>query len=233
MKRFIYPILLMVVLMLSACSTSTEDLSDGISKDLEKKATEFRDTAIEETKSKVDQTLNEGIDKVGGLLNGILDSSTRDATSVEKKPEQSIDTGGTTERIPVRLQRVVDGDTILISYQETEQKVRYLLTDTPESVHPNKEVDSFGKEASARNAELLASGDVSIEFDVGECIDKYGRLLAYVYVDGLSVSEQLIREGLAQVAYVYPTNTRHLDAYKKAEVSAKKEKLGVWSNSYE
>nr|WP_281250291.1 thermonuclease family protein [Virgibacillus proomii] len=43
-----------------------------------------------------------------------------------------------------------------------------------------------------------------MEFDVGELKDKYGRLLAYVYVDGKSVQETLLKEGLPRVAYIYP-----------------------------
>src|SRR5690606_7995797 len=53
--------------------------------------------------------------------------------------------------------------------------------------------------------------------------------LAYVYVDGVSVQEKLLEEGLARVAYVYPPNTRHLDPYEKAQEKAKKKELGIWS----
>ncbi|WP_041077134.1 thermonuclease family protein [Bacillus sp. OxB-1] len=131
--------------------------------------------------------------------------------------------------IPVELVKVIDGDTIKIIYEGKEQNVRYLLIDTPETNHPRLGKQPFGDEAKARNQELINSGTLEIEFDIGEQIDKYGRLLAYVYVDGESVQEKLLEEGLARVAYVYPPNTRHLDPYEKKQDAAKKKGLGIWS----
>src|SRR5690606_31581413 len=113
--------------------------------------------------------------------------------------------------IPVELIRTIDGDTIKIKYEGKEQNVRYLLIDTPETNHPRLGKQPFGQEAKTRNQELLSSGQLEIEFDIGEKYDKYGRLLAYIYVDGESVQKKLLEEGLARVAYVYPPNTRHLD----------------------
>ena len=69
----------------------------------------------------------------------------------------------------------------------------------------------------------MNSGKLEIEFDIGGKIDKYGRLLAYIYIDGVSVQEKLLEEGLARVGYVYPPNTRHLDAYEKAQERRKKQ----------
>ena len=89
--------------------------------------------------------------------------------------------------IPVELVRVVDGDTIRIMYEGEERAVRYLLVDTPETVHPKKTTERFGPEASNFMKELMKDGKVEIEFDVGEKEDKYGRLLAYIYVDGETV----------------------------------------------
>nr|WP_255726761.1 thermonuclease family protein [Sporosarcina sp. ACRSM] len=131
--------------------------------------------------------------------------------------------------IPVELVKVIDGDTIKINYEGKEQNVRYLLIDTPETNHPRLGKQPFGEEAKERNRELINSGKLEIEFDIGERIDKYGRLLAYIYVDGESVQETLLEEGLARVAYVYPPNTRHLDTYEKAQDKAKKAGAGIWS----
>ena len=131
--------------------------------------------------------------------------------------------------IPVELVKVIDGDTIKINYEGNEQNVRYLLIDTPETNHPRLGKQPFGEEAKERNRELINSGKLEIEFDIGERIDKYGRLLAYIYVDGVSVQEKLLEEGLARVAYVYPPNTRHLDAYEIAQDKAKKASVGIWN----
>lgn len=131
--------------------------------------------------------------------------------------------------IPVELVKTIDGDTIKIIYEGKEENVRYLLIDTPETNHPRLGKQPFGQQAKVRNQELMQKGQLEIEFDVGEKYDKYGRLLAYIYIDGESVQEQLLKEGLARVAYVYPPNTRHLDTFKKAEQQAKKSGIGIWT----
>lgn len=131
--------------------------------------------------------------------------------------------------IPVELVKTIDGDTIKIRYEGKEQNVRYLLIDTPETNHPRLGKQPFGEKAKERNRELMNSGKLEIEFDIGGKTDKYDRLLAYIYIDGVSIQEKLLEEGLARVAYVYPPNTRHLDAYKKAEEKAKKAGIGIWT----
>ncbi|WP_233212263.1 thermonuclease family protein [Sporosarcina sp. P16b] len=146
-----------------------------------------------------------------------------------EKLKDSTETSGTTARIPVELVKVIDGDTIKILYNGREQNVRYLLIDTPETNHPRLGKQPFGDEAKARNKELIESGTLEIEFDIGERFDKYDRLLAYIYVDGKSIQKILLSEGLARVAYVYPPNTRHVDPYEKAQAIAKEKKLGIWS----
>lgn len=131
--------------------------------------------------------------------------------------------------IPVELVKTIDGDTIRIMYEGKERKLRYLLIDTPELNHKQQGTQPFAEEATNRNDELLKSGKVEIEFDIGEREDKYGRLLAYVYVDGKSVQQQLVEEGLARVAYIYPPNTKHLDPFKEAEEKAQQDGIGIWS----
>lgn len=137
---------------------------------------------------------------------------------------------GTTDRIPVKFSKPVDGDTARLIYQGKEEKFRFLLIDTPETKHPRLGKQPFGQEASDRTKELLQNAEqVEVEFDVGTKEDKYQRKLAYIYVDGKMLNEILVREGLAKVAYVYPPNTRYLDRLEKAQEQAKAEKLGIWS----
>lgn len=131
--------------------------------------------------------------------------------------------------IPVELVKTIDGDTIKIKYEGKEQNVRYLLIDTPETNHAQLGKQPFGQQAKERNTELMNSGKLEIEFDIGERVDKYGRLLAYIYIDGVSIQEKLLEEGLARVGYVYPPNTRHLDAFEKAQEKAKKAGIGIWT----
>lgn len=140
----------------------------------------------------------------------------------------SIETGGTNSLIPVEVLSVIDGDTIRILYNGDETTVRYLLIDTPETNHPRLGEQPLGKEATEENRRLLESGEVSIEFDVGDRFDDYGRLLAYIYVDGESIQEQLLEAGHARVAYVFPPNTRYLDEFENAEQQAKEQRIGIW-----
>lgn len=135
------------------------------------------------------------------------------------------------ELVDVTLDRAVDGDTIKVSYNGNIDTVRYLLVDTPETKKPNSCVQPYGEDASKRNKELVNSGKLQLEFDKGDRRDKYGRLLAYVYVDGKSVQETLLKEGLARVAYVYEPNTKYIDQFKKDEQEAKSEKLSIWSKN--
>lgn len=140
----------------------------------------------------------------------------------------STDTSGTTDRIDVDVTSVIDGDTIKIMYEGKEETVRYLLIDTPETNHPKLGEQPLGKEATKENKRIIESGDVSIEFDVGDRFDDYGRMLAYIYVDGESVQEQMLKSGLARVAYVYPPNTRYVDDFENEEQQAKDAGIGIW-----
>lgn len=82
------------------------------------------------------------------------------------------------------------------------ETVRYLLIDTPESKKPGMCVQPFAREASQQNNQLIRNGRLTLEFEQGNQRDAYGRLLAYVYTDGQSVQEVLLKEGFARVAYI-------------------------------
>lgn len=138
-------------------------------------------------------------------------------------------TSGTQDRIPVEVTHVIDGDTVRIIYEGKQTTVRYLLVDTPETNHPRFGEQPLGQEATERNRQLLENADqVEIEFDVGGRFDDYDRLLGYFYADGRSVQEQLLEEGLARVAYIYPPNTRYVDEFRDAEADAKQQQIGIW-----
>lgn len=69
---------------------------------------------------------------------------------------------------------------------------------------------------------------MTIEFDVGNRIDDYGRLLAYIYVDGESIQEKLLEEGLARVAYIFSPNTKYLNNFEEASEITKEKNTGIW-----
>ncbi|MDA1477309.1 thermonuclease family protein [Bacillus sp. CLL-7-23] len=155
----------------------------------------------------------------------------KDETGKPKKQEKSKDKTTNKKLEAVTLVKAIDGDTIKVKYKGQEKTVRYLLVDTPETKKPNSCVQPYGKDASKRNQDLVNGGKLELEFDKGDRTDKYGRLLAYVYVDGKSVQEKLLKEGLARVAYVYPPNTKYLDQFKEDEKNAKNKQSAIWSKS--
>lgn len=125
----------------------------------------------------------------------------------------------------------VDGDTSKFKINGQVKTVRYLLVDTPETVKPNTPVQPFGKAASNYTKKALTNAHkIKLDYDkTGNKGDKYNRTLAYVYVDGKDLNEQLVKKGLARVAYVYKPNTKNEAKYLKAQNYAKSHRLGIWS----
>ena len=79
---------------------------------------------------------------------------------------------------PLTCIRVVDGDTIILSNGET---VRLIGVDTPKTEYPGKPGEYFGKEATAFTKRMVEGKEVTLEYGQQQR-DKYGRLLAYVYL---------------------------------------------------
>lgn len=129
----------------------------------------------------------------------------------------AIDTG--------RVERVVDGDTILLQGGE---RVRLIGVDTPETKKPGTPVQCFGKKASAFTTGLLDRRKVRLEQDA-EARDRYGRLLAYVTraSDGLDVNAELVRRGYARTLTI-PPNVRHADEYARLARTARERGRGLW-----
>lgn len=119
--------------------------------------------------------------------------------------------------------RVIDGDTIEI---EGGEKIRYIGINAPESKHPNKEVECYAKEAEEKNRDLVEGKKVELEKDISET-DRYGRLLRYVYLDGVMINELLVMEGYAQ-ASSYPPDVKYQDRFNEAEKQARAEERGLW-----
>lgn len=135
--------------------------------------------------------------------------------------------------------RVIDGDTIEVRITEAPPgspvaigetvKVRYIGIDTPETVHPNKPVEKFGKEASEFNHSIVDEHSVYLELDIGPW-DRYDRLLAYVYLDSQGfamVNAMLVALGFAN-ASPYPPNVRYESQFRELEATARTLELGLW-----
>lgn len=123
--------------------------------------------------------------------------------------------------------RVVDGDTLALA---NKSRVRLIGVDTPETVKRNHPVEPFGPEASEFTRRFVARGNwsVRLEFD-RERKDKYGRFLAYVWVDDQMLNEELVRAGLARVETQYHYAAAMKKRFRAAEAEAKAAKRGIWS----
>jgi micrococcal nuclease len=119
-----------------------------------------------------------------------------------------------------RVVNVVDGDTVDL---ESGERIRYLGADTPE-VHG--QVDCFGPEAQVFNTDLVLDREVTLEYDT-ECTDRYGRLLAYVSVEGRMVNRLLVERGYARVLIIEP-NHKYADELNALEDQARAAKAGLW-----
>lgn len=128
-----------------------------------------------------------------------------------------------------RVVKVVDGDTIHVLVGGRREKVRYIGVDTPETHHPTKPVQCFGRAASAFNARLVGGARVRLVRDVEER-DRFGRLLAYVYRarDGLFVNAELARLGYARPLTI-PPDVRHAARFAALSRQARQAGRGLWS----
>ncbi|MDD5041968.1 MAG: S-layer homology domain-containing protein [Candidatus Peribacteraceae bacterium] len=121
---------------------------------------------------------------------------------------------------------VVDGDTFKVEIDGSIETIRIIGIDTPETVHPSKPVQCFGKEASAKLKELLDGEDVTLEKNPAEDRDKYDRLLRYVNLGGEDIGASMIEEGFAYSYKQYPHP--RLEEYNALEQEAREENRGLW-----
>jgi len=123
---------------------------------------------------------------------------------------------------------VIDGDTVRLS---DGRLVRYLGIDAPEARRRVGEEwvedpEPFSRAATEANRLLVGGRTIRLEYDVNPT-DRYGRLLAYVYVDGEMVNEALVREGLA-VLLTIPPNVKHTERLRQAQEEARRAARGIW-----
>jgi micrococcal nuclease len=134
---------------------------------------------------------------------------------------------------PYLVTRVVDGDTIVVAIAGDEKKVRLIGVDTPESVHPDDSRNvPYGKISSEFTRTALEGKMVYLEYDV-EPTDRYGRMLAYVWLDDVMFNKTLLIEGHAVLA-TYPPNVRYVDEFTGLQTQAREDGKGLWADtSYE
>lgn len=131
------------------------------------------------------------------------------------------------------VERVVDGDTILLS---NGIRVRLMGIDTPETVKPRSEVEPFGPEATAFTKQAIAQNGnrVFIRLDCDR-FDKYGRNLAFIYLgesdgeDVVLLNEELVRAGLAKAIMTFNYSMSIKKRLYKAQKEAIENRRGIWS----
>ena len=127
-----------------------------------------------------------------------------------------------------RVARVVDGDTLVLA--GSAERVRLIGADTPETVKPDWPVEPWGREATTFTREFVSGVVVRLEYD-GPKRDKYGRLLAYVWVGDRMLSEELIRAGLARASLTFPYSDEKKERFRRAEAEARAARRGIWSDA--
>ena len=127
----------------------------------------------------------------------------------------------------------VDGDTVRVRIPNPPaglnivETIRLLGVDTPETVHPERQVEFFGREASEYTRTQLYGRNVFLAFD-WDLRDRYGRLLAYIYLeDGRCFNAMLVREGYGHAYLVYPF--QFMDEFRNLEQEARRERRGLWN----
>lgn len=135
------------------------------------------------------------------------------------------------QKVSVVFSKCIDGDTAKFILNKKEITVRFLAIDTPETKHPKKGVEPFGKEASNYTCKRLKEAKtIELEYDGKDKIDKYDRHLAWIFVDHSLLQKELIQKGYAEVAYLYD-DYNYTEQLKKEETKAKLNGLGKWNDN--
>jgi micrococcal nuclease len=125
---------------------------------------------------------------------------------------------------PHKVARVIDGDTLELANGD---RVRLIGVDTPEYI--NGRPEPFAVEATAFTRRLVAGKTVRLQFDK-ERLDKYRRILAFVYIDDILLNEELVTAGLARVLTQYGYSSRMKKRLLKAQAEAQRREVNLWKS---
>ena len=144
-------------------------------------------------------------------------------------------------REPATVRKVFDGDTIEVARGSRVDRVRLIGVDAPEA-HDSPKLDrqiasgrdrdailALGRTATAFTRERLAGRRIELELDV-ETRDRFGRLLAYVWLDGTLFNATLLEAGQARLLTI-PPNVRYVDRFRPLERAAREARRGLWASS--
>lgn len=135
------------------------------------------------------------------------------------------------EKKTVLFSSCIDGDTAKVILNKEQITLRFLAIDTPETKHPTKGEEPFGKEASNYTCNALKNAStIEIEYDKNaNILDKYNRHLVWIFVDGELLQEKLIEKGYAKTAYLYD-EYKYTNNLLKLESIAKNSNVGIWGD---
>lgn len=137
------------------------------------------------------------------------------------------------KKLKAKVLDVIDGDTIEIKILDTWniERLRLVWIDSPETKHPDKEIEKYWKEAYEFTKKVLLWKQIEIELDQFSEIDMYDRLLWYVYLNDISFNKIMLSEWYAKVYLRY--DFKYTKEYIKAEKVAKEKEIWLWANSEE
>lgn len=133
-------------------------------------------------------------------------------------------------KFKVTLDKCIDGDTARFFINGESRTVRFLSINAPEIAHDDVEEEYYGYESSLYTCKLLSRASIiKLQYDPkSDKVDKYDRVLAWVYVDDVLLQKELVSGGYAEVKYVYD-DYLYSNELKELESIAKEKKLGMWS----
>ncbi|OIQ59720.1 thermonuclease precursor [Moorella thermoacetica] len=180
-----------------------------------------------------------GKQQASGIPAGTAPHQGISAAGENSGQQDTLAAGEAVKVIPAAVTSVADGDTLHVKINGREEKVRLIGVNTPEISHPDLGIKEqpYGKEAAAYTQKRLAGRQVYLELDVGER-DKYGRLLAYVWLEkpangseaevrAKMYNAELLLNGYAQVMTV-PPNVKYADLFVKLQKEAREAGKGLW-----
>ena len=145
-------------------------------------------------------------------------------TSLPKTPSSQYQSSNakTPKVITGKVIRVADGDTITIQSYQGKEKIRFAQIDAPETTHFGSTPQPYGKESAAFLRNLVSGKNVRVDV---ETVDQYGRNVGTVFVDGMNVNREMVKNGYAWVYRQYA----HDETLMDLEKAARAKRIGLWT----
>lgn len=217
-KRMVILVLVSLILIISGCSKKEKEINDVINNIKEKDKLEIENVIDDDKEEKIKKSIT---------------------NNKEKREEKNDDID--IELVKGKVTKHIDGDTVHITLDDGEVlKIRMIGIDTPETVHPSKPVEFYGKEASDFTKNSIYEETVYLEKDISDT-DKYGRALRYIWLEiPTEINEEaikakmfngiLVAQGYAN-SLSYPPDVKYQDYFTKFQKEARENNLGLWDEN--